>query len=82
MKMASKPTIKNDMRMQYERADFGVMQRGEFYGLVVKATTSHTNVVNAFPLLDPVGGSVSTKLAITGELKRPITPPKRIPKPI
>jgi hypothetical protein len=73
-KKASKAaTIKNDMRTEYKRSDFGVMERGKFYEFAVKATKAvvlRPEIAKAFPTSEAVNDALATMLHIASEAKR------------
>ena len=52
MTTVKKPAIKNDMRTEYKRSDFGVMERGKFHEFAVQATKAvvlRPEIAKAFP---------------------------------
>jgi hypothetical protein len=81
-KKASKTaTIKNDMRTEYKRSDFGVMERGKFYDFAVKATKAvilRPEIAKAFPTSEAVNDALATMLHIASESKRVTAKTKRV----
>lgn len=83
MKTDKKPTIKNDMRTEYKRSDFGDMERGKFYELAMAATKTvilRPEIAKAFPTSEAVNDALATMLTIASESKRVTAPPKRARK--
>ncbi len=80
---AKSPTIKNDMRTEYKRSDFGAMERGKFYEFAVNATKAvilRPEIAKAFPTSEAVNDALATMLTIANESKRVTSPPKRARK--
>lgn len=83
MKTDKKPIIKNDMRTEYKRSDFGVMERGKFYELAMastKAVILRPEIAKAFPTSQAVNDALATMLTIASESRRVTAPPKRTRK--
>ena len=82
-KATKSATIKNDMRTEYKRSDFGEMERGKFYAFAVAATKAvilRPEIAKAFPTSEAVNDALATMLTIASESKRVTAPPKRTRK--
>ena len=80
MKTVKRPTIENDMRTEYKRSDFGVMERGKFYEFAVQATKAvvlRPEIAKAFPTSEAVNDALALMLNMASETKRLTTKPKR-----
>jgi hypothetical protein len=83
MKMAKKQSLDDDMRPEYKRSDFGVMERGKYAALAQKAlriAVLRPEIAKAFPTSEAVNDALATMLNIASESKRVTAPPKRTRK--
>ena len=81
--MAKKQPLHDDMRPEYKRSDFGVMERGKYVAFAqeaLKIAVLRPEIAKAFPTSEAVNDALATMLTIASEAKRVTAPSKRTRK--
>ena len=80
MKTAKPKVLVDDLRPEYKRSDFGVMERGKYAvkaRAALKIAVLKPEIAKAFPTSEAVNDALATMLTIASESKRVTAPPKR-----
>jgi hypothetical protein len=83
MKTAKPKVLDDDLRPEYKRSDFGVMERGKYAArarAALKIAVLKPEIAKAFPTSEAVNDALATMLTIASESKRVTAPPKRARK--
>lgn len=83
MKTAKPKVLDDDLRPEYKRSDFGVMERGKYAGkarAALKIAVLKPEIAKAFPTSEAVNDALAMMLTIASEAKRVTSPPKRVRK--
>ena len=81
--MTKKQLLDDDLRPEYKRSDFGVMERGKYAvaaRAALKIAVLRPEIAQAFPTSEAVNDALATMLTIASESKRVTAPPKRTRK--
>lgn len=80
IKTAKSKVLDDDLRPEYKRTDFGIMERGK-YAAKTRATLKiaglEPEIAKAFPTSEAVNDALAKMLTIASEAKRVTSPPKR-----
>ena len=80
MKTAKPKVLVDDLRPEYKRTDFGIMERGKYAAktrATLKIAVLKPEIAKAFPTSEAVNDALATMLTIASESKRVTAPPKR-----
>jgi hypothetical protein len=73
MKTAKKTTATDELRAEYKRSDFGVMERGKYVAqaqAALKVVVLRPEIAKAFPTSDAVNDALAAMLHIAEESMR------------
>ena len=77
--------LADDLRPEYKRTDFGVMERGKYAAktwAALKIAVLEPEIAKAFPTSEAVNDALAMMLTIASEAKRVTNPPKRTRKAV
>jgi hypothetical protein len=73
MKKAKSKVVDDELRPEYKRSDFGVMERGKYAAAAraaLKVAVLRPEIAKAFPTSEAVNDALATMLHIASEAKR------------